>query len=282
MNLLRPRKWLILRSGLILALLLLALAGAGCSSLRERTLPGQLRVQPVSTLQKWAVPEHLLQSGTGNLCRVVESTGLGAEMALELAAGGQGELEYFAESDALTDVAALLRVQFLSTQGAGRIKISARDAAGQELAAVGWAFTGPLPAKLESERWTYRSFGANFSGCWLEERHIVSALFSDLLPPAMTGRVEKYRVSVIVSQGQHALITQLQLLPDRSQAVRIRAVRSEYALTLNDEVPMVWEVENVSGRTLNNVPVAVMEPPGFGLNGSGCPADLGATGTGAN
>ena len=37
------------------------------------------------------------------------------------------------------------RLEFLSTQGVGRIKVAAYDDAGTLVASVGWVYTGPLP-----------------------------------------------------------------------------------------------------------------------------------------
>ena len=252
--------------GLMVGLLLLFICTlSGCKGFMAKDPDGQLVLQPADQLNNWNIPERLQQTGEGNVVRAVKSVGLSAESGLELAAGGQGEMEYFADGDAAAVLAAVLRVQFLSTQGTGRIKISARDADGRQLAAVGWSFTGPVPPATATEQWTMRPFGANYSGCWLEERHDVEELFRGRLSAAEAARVARYRISVVAGQGQHVLITQLQLLPDRSRSVRVTALRGVFTVSQGDEVPVTLEVENISGSVLQNLPVELSEPAGFGL-----------------
>ncbi|HWR40088.1 MAG TPA: hypothetical protein VN611_11360 [Patescibacteria group bacterium] len=265
MRTIRCQRWCY--RGLMACLVLLLMAGvSGCGRFDGKVFQGQLNYLPENSLRDWGVPEHLQQSGEGNICRVVQSVGLNAAAGLELAAGSQGEMEYFVDGDAAMTLAAGMRVQFLSTQGAGRIKISAHDGKGGQLAAVGWNFTGALPAQTLTEHWISRPFGANFSGCWLEEKQELNALLRGLMTSVQGERVAYYRLSVIVGQGQHAVVTQLQLVPDRSAAIRVRAVQTEYAANQGTIVPVELELENISNEILQDVPVELVEPAGFGLN----------------
>lgn len=253
-----------------LCFLLMTAFAAGCAG--GRTViegPGQLASKPPAALADWGLPGKLILQGDGNSCRVVTGKALGADAALELAAGSGGQAEYYQECPAAEGMTAFLRLQFLSTQGTGRIKLSALDAAGRELAAAGWIITGPPASGQPRERWEQRPFYGNYGGDWLSEQHNVMEALKDLLPPAAAKQVKTYRASVIAGQGQHALITQLYLAPDRSRALKVTTARKEYAVNMGEPFTVEADVENVSPNPLNELAMELTEPPGYGLEVKG-------------
>jgi len=244
-----------------LVLTLVALLLAGCA---RGTLAPQagLTPQPPEALAAWGVPASLVQKGTGNSCRVVKGAYLSAEAALELATGGQGTIEYFREAPA-GELAARGRVQFLSTMGAGRVKLAALDAAGRPLAAVGWVYTGPLPAADGVTKWVDSRFSYNYIGDWLTFDHNVAELFTHR--PGLAEKAAGFRLSVEVGQGQHALITALGLAATPARAVRVSPAATALSAVVGQEVTVAADVENVSSRPLPDVTVALVEPYGYGL-----------------
>ncbi len=248
-----------------LCLLAAALLLAGCSPGRPAPQTG-LAPQPPEVLAAWGLPDGLAEQGTGNSCRVVTGAYLAAPAALELAAGGQGELEYFREAPA-GELWGRGRVQFLSTMGAGRIKLTALDAAGRPLAAAGWVYTGPLPAGDAATRWRDSRYTANYVGGWLAFDYNVAELFAAW--PEVAARAAKYRLGVTVGQGQHALVTALGLESRPAAAVRVTAAAAALIAELGQEMTVAAEVENVTSRPLADVKVAFVEPYGYGLTVGG-------------
>lgn len=225
-----------------------------------------LTPQPPAALAAWGVPDSLSAQGAGNSWRVVKGASLQADAALELAAGGQGSVEYFREAPA-GELAGRGRVQFLSTQGVGRIKVTALDGSGRPLASVGWVFTGPLPAAGPTAKWLDVRYTANYVGDWQVFDHDVAALLAAHAPHA-AAQAARYRLSVEVGQGQHALITALTLANAPAKAVKVTPA-APAAAVLGDMVTVAAEVENVTARPLAGVTVELVEPYGFGLAAEG-------------
>ncbi|MDT8902808.1 hypothetical protein [Anaeroselena agilis] len=241
---------------------LAALLLTGCAPGAPAPSAG-LTPQPKEALSAWEVPANLVEQGAGNSCRVVKGAYLSAEAALELAAGGRGELEYFREAPA-GGLAGRGRLQFLSTQGTGRVKLTALDDNGRELGAVGWVFTGPPPPADGTTTWVNGRYTANYVGDWLAFDHDVAALFAAHRPEAAR-RAAKYRLSVVVGQGQHALVTALGLESAPARAVRVTPAAGSLSAVLGQAVTVAVDVENVSPRPLADVAVALVEPFGYGL-----------------
>lgn len=249
-----------------LCLALAALLLAGCT---PRALMPQagLAPQPPEALAAWGAPASLVQQGTGNSCRVVKGAYLSADAALELAAGGKGQIEYFREAPA-GEFAARGRVQFLSTMGAGRVKLTALDEAGRPLAAVGWVYTGPLPAADAVTKWLDARYGYNYVGDWLAFDYNVAELFA-AHRPGLAEKAAKIRLSVEVGQGQHALVTALGLESTPARAVRVTPAADALSAVLGQAVTVAADVENTSPRPLAGVTVALVEPYGYGLTAMG-------------
>lgn len=235
----------------------------GCG-LGARAPVAGLAVEPPEALAAWGGPANINAKGEGNGYRVVKGPSLAAEAALELAAGGQGSLEYWREEPAGPDMIVRGRLLLLSTQGVGRVKVAAFDAAGREIGSVGWVYTGPLPAGDSHTKWLDARYTANYVGDWLTFNENIAGVFAAQLP-SVRGPASRYRISVEVGQGQHALITAWDLGTDYTRAVSLSLPSARLTAALGETVPLTAEVENVSGRPLANVAVELVEPYGYGL-----------------
>jgi hypothetical protein len=247
----------------LIALITIVALLAGCGFGTKQPVAG-LAPQPPEALAAWGGPASVIARGDGNSYRVVKGPSLAAEAALELAAGGQGGLEYWREATAGSDMAVRGRLLFLSTQGAGRVKVAALDAAGQVLASVGWVYTGPMPAAGGRTKWLDARYTANYVGDWLEFNENIAGLFAAQLP-GLGAPPARYRVSVEVGQGQHALITSWNIGTDPARTVSLSLPAARLTATLGETVSVVAEVENASGRPLENTVVELVEPYGYGL-----------------
>ena len=148
-------------SGLIICLVLVS--GCGLIPLNSPSLPGNVAGAPPATQRAvaglkelppevanaWRLSENLISEGTQNFFRVVAGAGLLAPQALELAAGPEARLTYFLDMDS-SDDELNYRFQFLSTQGTGRLHITAIGKDGRTLATVGYVFTGGLPGIISA------------------------------------------------------------------------------------------------------------------------------------
>ena len=105
---------------IILFILLLGITVTGCKNHQPVQNAG-LTVLTANEDKQWGIPDRLIAQGDGNSSRVLVSS-QNIHM-LELAAGNQGQMEYYIEERADKAVFAEFRLQFLSTQGSGRIKL---------------------------------------------------------------------------------------------------------------------------------------------------------------
>ncbi len=127
-------------------------------------------------------------------------------------------------------------------------------------------YTGPLPAGDAATKWLDSRYTANYVGGWLAFDYDVAELFARW--PEVAARAAKYRLSVEVGQGQHALVTAMGLEGRPAKAVRVTATEM-LSVDVGQEVTVAAEVENVSPRPLADVPVAFVEPFGYGLTAAG-------------
>ncbi len=240
----------------------LALMLSGCATQAPVPKAG-LTVLSTDDSKEWDIANRLLQQGEGNSCRVVEAQEQG-EHILELVAGNQGHMEYFVEGEADHTTFAQMRLQFLSTQGQGMIKLSALDEQGRVIGQTGFVYTGQLPQKDLQNKWQDLRYRTNFQGNWLEQTYNFSDMLASL-PQTSLAATKKYRLSVEVSQGQHALISKLAMGTDRSKAVRIIPSSLAYHATQGDLVTIEADIQNVSHQIMKNVVVRLIEPYGYGL-----------------
>lgn len=254
------------RKGIILicVLLFFLLAASGCGSKPAAQLQTAGLIPATDSQFLWKLDERVKAQGEGNIYRVVTGPGLQATSGVELAAGGAGRLEYCVEAAAGTDIVAAMRVQFLSTQGTGRIKLSAFDKTGRELAAAGWVITGPLPSD-RAVKWQDQRSSANYKGDWLTAEYYPHEILAAQLAGMPAGVVETYRLAVEVGEGQHVLLTRLQLASAPDKAIAIKPVKDSISAVLGEEMSVEADVTNRTGRIVDTVTVSLTEPYGYGL-----------------
>lgn len=214
---------------------------------------------------RWGLPERAVTQGSGNLLRIVSGAGLGANEALEMAAGGQGKLLYFSEIAAGPEASAAYRIQFLSTQGTGRIYVSALDERGNILASAGWIFTGSMPPNSENQKWLDVRYQANYVGDWVSYRvNLHDFLLKNLAAEAVS-KASRYRFSIETGQGQHALVTQVTLYSDLARVIRLMPADAALSANVGEVLPVNAVLENTSKHVISNFKLAIVEPFGFGL-----------------
>ncbi len=248
---------------LCLLFIVAALIISGCG--REPVLQpfAGLDPQGPEALAGWHVPDNLNQQGEGNLYRVVAGEGWNKEQMLELAAGGTGKMEYFIEVPADPAVLARFKLQFLSTQGTGRIKLSSIDANGSIVQTVGWVATGALPSNSMDDKWVDARSSANYTGNWMEATYDIAGVFTKQLLSVKPAY--KYRLSVEVGEGQHVLVKKLNLAVDKSRAVKLTPTVSSVSAQVGDTATIVVEAENKSREPVNDAVIKLLEPYGYGV-----------------
>lgn len=240
----------------ICIILTLVLLLAGCGKQVPNSVAG-VQVLPNDRLEHFNIPANLVQQGEDNLYRVVTGETLGASEGLELSSGFNGQMEYFAQIPAGNVVRAQLRLQFLSTQGVGRIKLSAVDAAGNILKTVGWVVTGDMPLSANAT-WQDTRTNANYLGDWIEKDILVNELFKEL--PQAVG----YRLSVETGKGQHVMITKLSFAEDKPAAITVTPRKTEYRTLLGEQINIETDVENTSASAVTAL-ITLSEPYGLGI-----------------
>ena len=209
------------------------------------------------------VAGHIHTEGEGNFYRVVTGQGVDKQSVLELAAGSRGRIAYVRETIGDPDVVGRFRVQFLSTQGTGRVVLEALDGAQRPIASVIWLVTGSLqPADSASIVIDKRS-PVNFRGDWLKDEWVVSDLLRQL-----TGRVpqaEKYRLSIVTGEGQHALVSDARFSSRLAGRIRITPQDAAIKTTLGSLVTIRATIENVSREALPAFQAGLWGPEAYGL-----------------
>lgn len=244
-------------------LIVVVLLVTGCS--HEKPYVAGLTAEKPEAVGDWGIPEHLITEGTGNVVRVVKGTSLGAEQALELATSGGSVQEYFQEipADGLFQVN--YRMQFLSTQGRGRVKLSALDSNKRLVASVGWVYTGEIPASGPNTKWFDMHYKDNYHGDWLKLEEAGLPILTKNLPLIDLSRIASYRLSVEVGNGQHVLVTHCQLASLPVQVIQVSPKQSSFSVLQGDLVTLEAEVENKSSNSVSATSLELVEPYGYGL-----------------
>ena len=251
-----------MKGNFTIIVLILALLLSGCASQHPPVPVAGLRVAAPDETMKWGLSHQLRQEGTGNSYRVMAAQN--QETMLELAAGNQGMLEYFVEMNADAAAFSHVKLEFLSTQGGGKIKFSALDNKGNILGEAGSVFTGALPSNTERSKWQDARYHNNYQGGWMEETYFFSKMLA-ALPSSVLAEAATYRLSVEVSNGQHALISRLTTGIDMAKAMAVTPRMSYYAVNQGEIVDIAADVENVSQEPMDDIVVSLQEPYGYGV-----------------
>lgn len=234
----------------LLVLLLGLLIASGCGK-KEAVPVATLTPEPAAA-SAWQLEARLTESGGGNQKRTLRSAQ--GENLLELAAGNEGLLRYSITADTGKGAIAAYDLQFLSTQGTGRIIFEALDGAGKVLAAKDMVFSGRLQTGQQD-----RIYRNNYQGGWLKE-----SIGSRDLPPAAVQQARSYRLTLEVGQGQHAMLRSFSVAQDLSSALKVSfAAMQSFRQGENGEVKV--EATNDSGRDLQDVTLVLEEPYAYGV-----------------
>ncbi|MGI6092230.1 MAG: hypothetical protein GX348_04830 [Veillonellaceae bacterium] len=251
-----------------LLLLLILAALAGCGTLPASEPVAGLRPNEEDKLTAWKVHGNLIQQGEGNTYRVLSGDKWNSGTMLELAAGGSGSLEYSVEGAAGPNALAKFHLQFLSTQGTGRLKISSVDSQGKIISTVGWVVTGQLPANSSTVKWIDIRSNTNYKGDWMQAVYNITDIFTEQFTAQHSGNVGKYRLSVEVGQGQHALIKEFAVGHDKEKSVKIMPAEPQIAANVGDKIEIRAVVHNDNKAAVHNIEVMLLEPYGFGVTTS--------------
>lgn len=243
-------------------MVVMALLLSGCGVKGPLPIAG-LSAQGNEALQEWNTAEHLTQQGEGNTCRVLTGVNPG-ERYLELAAGNQGMLEYHLEEAGSEAVLAQWRLQFLSTQGTGRVVFSALDAAGQVIGQVGMIVTGTLPPDSGTAKWLDMRYAVNYGGNWLEGQETPAAILKKHLGIS-DGQVKGYRISVQTGQGQHVLLQTFRLVFQPERAVAVTLAQPKLQAMVGEELTVQAEFKNTAAVSVGPLQASLAEPYGLGI-----------------
>lgn len=232
--------------------------------------PGTLTPVPETAALQWRLKEQLSAEGAGVLARVVEGTGLLAPQALELA-GAAGDRLVYSLTDVGPDAELVFRFQVLSTQGDGRLRVSARGTDGREIASVGFVFTGPVPSTQPGTIWIDRRKTNNYQGDWVSGRARSSAFFDGT--GLDVSRASSFKVSLEIGDGQHALITTFQSVSTELEGLRLSWRIPPAGIRRGDKFTVEAEIQNIGGHHIESRKVTLTEPFGYGLIVDG-PAEL--------
>ncbi len=246
---------------IVLFIVLLGVVLTGCKNHQPVQTAG-LTVLTANEDKQWGIPDRLLAQGDGNSSRVLVSSQ--DIRMLELAAGNQGQMEYYIEEQGDKAAFAEFRLQFLSTQGSGRIKLSALDSQGNIISATGFVLTGQVPQNTMQNKWQDIRYGTNYQGDWIDKRYNFAEMLANL-PQEILHSAAKYRLSVEVGQGQHVLISKFAINTDWSKAVRVLPNTRHYAVSQGDQLAIEADVLNVSAKPMNDITVNLLEPFGYGV-----------------
>ncbi len=234
---------------LILATLLL-LIGSGCG--KKDAVPVAALMPENSGASVWQLETRLVESGGGNQKRTLRSAQ--GENLLELAAGNEGLLRYSVTADSGKGAIASYDLQFLSTQGTGRIIFSALDVSGKVLAAKDMVFTGKLQTGQQD-----RIYRNNYQGGWLKE-----SISCRDLPQEAVRQANSYRLTLEVGHGQHAMLRSFSVQQDLSSALKV-SFAAPQTIKRGESAEFRVEATNESGLDLQNVTLFLQEPYGYGV-----------------
>ena len=223
--------------------------------------PGGLSVAAVSG--SIPVSGRILSEGEGNFHRYVSGLGVGNQNVLELAAGANGQISYIHESPAGPGISGRFRVKFLSTQGTGRVLLEALDSEQKPVASVIWLVTGQAPSGSKNAVIDKR-LAANFKGESLEAEWSANDILCN-----MTGikqiKADKYRLSIIAGQGQHALVVDAGFTANIYGSIRVATQHKQLVASLGDKLTIMAEFENISRQNLPPFKAGIWGPEAFGL-----------------
>lgn len=206
----------------------------------------------------------LQQEGEGNFHRVLTGQGVDNQHVLELAAGSRGRISYTQEVIDGSDARGYFHLQFLSTQGTGKVVFEALDDAKKSIATVVWLVTGTTqPANATTAVIDKRS-SYNFRGDWIKAewnvRDLVKNMIGTKLPPATS-----YRLSIIAGEGQHVLIRDARFSSSLIGNIKITPLDAKMQAPLGEQLIVAADIENIGREPLPTFQVGIWCPYAYSL-----------------
>lgn len=248
------------------AALLTALLFAGCgTAVPTRMTTAGLTPVDQSEVTQLGILDRIKEEGSDNVVRELKGTEKTGTAITELAAGKDGVIEYYLDIGA--DATAVFRtsVEFLSTQGTGRIMVTALDQAGREIGTVGHIYTGALPAGTLQDKWLDQRECDNYEGQPELMTIEPELLLATNIPGYNPAVAATYRLRIIVGQGQHAYVREMSAHTDNTKAFRLSGLQQRYDAGLGDTVVLEAGLTNVSRKPQGNIVAVFKEPQGYGL-----------------
>lgn len=142
--------------------------------------------------------------------------------------------------------------------------MTALDATGGEIARQGTVFTGQLPAQSENSQWLDKRYVNNYEGRWESLAREPEKLFAAAVPGFNPARAARYRLTVKVGQGQHALIKGITAGLAPAKDIQLSAEQAAYSAVLGDTLTVEARLTNQSRQPIDQLIVHCVEPEGYG------------------
>ena len=205
----------------------------------------------------------IVHSGQGDSYRILNKNS--NEKMLELVSGNSGTISYTKEIDADISVTANFKVQFLSTQGTGRLILQGLDENRHVVYSVGWIVTGEMLKSTENMKWIDSRYSINFKGDWIDTYYNLKVLFDKELGAVNYNKIAYYQLVAECGQGQHALIARDDMFNDHSQSLKIEPLANKLNLVKGQDFYLQANLTNLSKYSIPSVAVDPVLPYGYGI-----------------
>ena len=205
----------------------------------------------------------ITENGVGNSYKFLQKNN--TEKMLELSAGNNGEISYIKEMIADISATANFKVQFLSTQGKGRLILQGLDENKSVVYSVGWVVTGEMSDSNDQIKWIDSRYSINFKGDWIDTFYNLQVLFDKELGAVNYNKIHYYQLVIECGQGQHALIARDDMFNDHNASLKIEPLSPKVNLVKGQEFYLQANLTNLSKYQINSAAVNLILPEGYGL-----------------
>ena len=191
----------------------------------------------------------ITENGVGNSYKFLQKNN--TEKMLELSAGNNGEISYTKEMIADISATANFKVQFLSTQGKGRLILQGLDENKSVVYSVGWVVTGEMSDSNDQIKWIDSRYSINFKGDWIDTFYNLQVLFDKELGAVNYNKIHYYQLVIECGQGQHALIARDDMFNDHNASLKIEPLSPKVNLVKGQEFYLQANLTNLSKYQIN-------------------------------
>jgi hypothetical protein len=157
------------------------------------------------------------------------------------------------------------KANFLSTRGDGRIQITALDTDGRAIVSLGWYVVGDVPVNSTTAKWYDLRVVQNYLGDWTEQSHQLAGRFAQEFPGVNISGIRGYRVDLTVSDGQHGVFTDIQLVENRRDSVALTVNEQLPPQIMGEEFVLTTTITNRDSQPQRDMSIQAIEPHGWGL-----------------